>query len=77
MNTDKPGAAIGGSQTILQKRKTKRRGAKAAEARRGKWMNCNFIYLGQQQGIEKMKSFLCDPLRPPRLCVEKDISIRQ
>ena len=25
--------------------------------------------------MKKLKSFLCDPLRPPRLCVEKDIDI--
>ena len=35
--------------------------------RREEWLNDDIKKFSKKQGYKKMKSFLCEPLRPPRL----------
>ena len=56
----------------VKSKKTKRRG-EGRRASQRKMNELSFKNSADQQSDEKMKSFLREPLRPPRLCVEKNI----
>ena len=69
LNLEQPSAAI------KQCKNEEKPNAKVAEVRREEWLNDDIKKKSEKQYNEKMKPFLCEPLRSLRLCVEKDAKI--
>ena len=71
---DKHSTAANRNHTMYESIKTKRRDAEVAEERREKQAKTS-IKTQKRQYNEKVKTFLCAPLRSLRLCVGKETEI--
>ena len=71
---DKHSTAANPNHTMYESIKTKRRDAEVAEERREKQTKTS-IKTQKRQYNEKVKTFLCAPLRSLRLCVGKETEI--